>query len=188
MAKIQYLPLNLPAQHYRAIGEVTARWARLEFILQMLIWRAMDIDNKAGRVLTLKSAAPKLLDMTRKLEYRWIGDRQTVAALRVFAKDAEALYAERNALVHGIWGRFKGRPKPLTLHRMDGKTGKVLPTGDELTPNAMLATAGKIHQLNRRADALLSTVTAYRKELERKEVKAKQFDRRIQQGIRKRTR
>ena len=167
MAKIQYLPLNLPVQHYRAIGEVTARWARLEFVLQMLIWRAMGIDNKVGRVLTIRTPAPKLLELISALEHRWIGNRQTVADLRALAKDVKKLYGERNALAHGIWGRFKGRVKPLTLHRMDGKAGKVLPSGDALTPNAMKETARKIHQLNKRADALLAKVIAYRKELEK---------------------
>jgi hypothetical protein len=107
MAQIHTIPLDIPARHYGAIGQVVAQWARLEYMLQALIWRAMGLDNKQGRVLTVAMPGRALFGALRSLELRWIKDRQTANAIRTLARDAQRLKDERDAIAHGVWGQCR---------------------------------------------------------------------------------
>jgi hypothetical protein len=158
VAQLDSFPLNLPARHYAAIGQVVAQWARLEHVLRELIWRAMRLDNKQGRVLTVAMPERALFGVLRSLELRWVARHQTAVAIRELARDAQAVKPERDAIAHGVWGRPVGQRRPIRLHRMRTPGERIMPRGDPLLPADVRAIAAKIRDLNRRADALVRLV------------------------------
>jgi len=63
MAVVRDFVLNLPQQYYLAIGEFMFRVGQLEVQMQEILWRAIDVDNKQGRVLTVGTAAKTIRSM-----------------------------------------------------------------------------------------------------------------------------
>jgi len=168
MPQIHNLPLNLPVRYCSAIGEVVARWARLEIGLQILLWRAMGLDNRQGRVLTVGMPARALFGALRSLKHNWVGDAGTETTIRALVKDAEAAKNERDAIVHGVWGHTKGKPRPLRILRMKFGDQRVMPRSYPLTPADMTTPAANLKELNKRADGLIRLVVAARKRATRR--------------------
>ena len=46
--------IDLPSKYYPAIGEFLFRYAQLEYQMHEIIWRALDLENTEGRVLTIE--------------------------------------------------------------------------------------------------------------------------------------
>ena len=71
--------MNLPYQYYPAIGEFIFRCGQLENQLHAILWRAIDIDNKQGR---LKAGDPNKisLGMTKLEVMRALGKPETISA------------------------------------------------------------------------------------------------------------
>ena len=63
MAVVRDFVLNLPTDYYLAIGEFIFRSGQLEVQMQEILWRAIDLDNKQGRVLTAGTGANPIRSM-----------------------------------------------------------------------------------------------------------------------------
>ena len=71
MARLWELPIKMPPKYYPAIGEVVYRQALLEFQMQVIIWRALELDNKKGRTLTVGMGAKPLIGIIKTITLRW---------------------------------------------------------------------------------------------------------------------
>ena len=77
MAEIRDFVLNLPHRYYLAIGEFMFRAAQLEVQMQEILWRAINLDNKQERVLTVGTGANTIRAMLQtvvsdEVKGRWI--------------------------------------------------------------------------------------------------------------------
>jgi hypothetical protein len=157
MAKLYDLPLQLPPRYYAPIGEVIYRWALLEFQMQAIIWRAMELDNKQGRTLTVGMDARVLTGIFRTLNRRWAANKTEIKMIGSLAKDVFDLYDDRNNLAHGVWMYPRGgKQSDVWLSYMKPSQNRILPRAEKRMPRQIIATANKIKKLNRRAERLIN--------------------------------
>lgn len=110
MAQLNDFVMNLPHQYYPAIGEFIFRCGQLENQLHEILWRAIDINNKQGRVLTIGTDAKVVRGMLSTVTSDeskgfWIPIsektlRQTINSL---VKNSKEFTKLRNKIAHGTW-------------------------------------------------------------------------------------
>src|SRR5687767_8002568 len=86
--------INLPHQYYPALGEFVFRCAQLEYQLQEMTWRAIDIDNKQGRVLTIGAPTKALRGMLLTItsthsKERWVKNKTHVQEINSIVRQAK---------------------------------------------------------------------------------------------------
>jgi hypothetical protein len=103
--------MNLKAEYYPALGEFIFRVAQLETQLHEILWRAIGIGNKEGRVLTIGSPIKAIRGMlynvtSDQMNGRWL-DRKTQASLvqriETLLMKAKPFADLRNKIAHGSW-------------------------------------------------------------------------------------
>ena len=164
MARMNDLPLELPSKYYPAIGETLYRWALLEFQMQAIIWRAMGLDNRQGRTLTVGMKAPVLIGILRTLTLKWAVNKTEIRSIKALATDAQDLADDRNILAHGVWMYPQGGdPSDVFLHYMKKSHYRILPHAEKKSPRNIKSTATKIRKLNERAERLLARIVVRQK-------------------------
>jgi hypothetical protein len=142
--------LALPKEYYAAIGEVIFRWAQLEYQIQEIIWRAMGIDNKQGRTLTIGMDTKTLSAILRNLPKRWLTTARDKQRANSIALRLRRLGKFRNALAHGSWQFPEGGNKiDAWLHYM--KENRLMPTAKKHTVQEIQDHANKLRRLNEKA-------------------------------------
>ncbi len=156
------LPIKLPAKYYPAIGELLYRWALLEFQMQVIIWRTLNIDNKKGRTLTVGMSARALMAILRTMSLRWAGNKTDIQMLNSIAKHAGKLINVRNSVAHGTWMYPSGgRKTAIRLHFMkETPEHRLLPRTKKYTPDKIKTDVGKLARINERAEALITMIEA----------------------------
>ncbi len=71
MSRVYVNALKLPVKYYAPIGEFIFRWAQLEYQMQEIIWRSLDIDNPEGRTLTVGMGARALFACKAGADSPW---------------------------------------------------------------------------------------------------------------------
>ena len=148
--------MDLPAEYYTAIGEMMFRWAQLEHQMQEIIWRAMRIDNKQGRTLTVGMGSKVLCATLKTLTRQWLITAKDKQRANSIAKGAGKIAEFRNYLAHGSW-EFPsgGDQKNLHLIYMKETAHRILPKAVKHTPEEIRKKAGQLRQLNKRAQDLI---------------------------------
>jgi hypothetical protein len=154
MAFLSKLVVQLPTAYYRQIGEITFRWATLEFQLQEIIWLVMGLGNKEGRVMTVGMDTTPLLGIFRNLTQRWVADPTDKQEINSLAKAIKKLKPWRNAITHGIWCRTVSRPYRVDLHHLYEPHQRLLPEATHTTPAEMAAMASDLAIINHRLETL----------------------------------
>jgi hypothetical protein len=128
--------MDLPQDYYAAIGEFMFRTAQLEMQLHEILWRAISIDNKQGRVLTVGREAGadirRMLNtvISEKSAGRWLSPKTAegsrfIREIESLTKDAKDFIEFRNNLAHGAWqspvGARDSRPQLLFMKTSDEK-------------------------------------------------------------------
>src|SRR5665213_229338 len=97
----------LPAGHHELIGKNIEAWSALELTIDFLIWELLRLSPDVGRVVTSKLDARPKMEMLHSIAQLTIRDRNLIAFLAVVQKDIAELVADRNMIIHGLWGQHK---------------------------------------------------------------------------------
>jgi hypothetical protein len=94
-------PINIPDDHYAALGKVADAWADLEFQIDQLIWHLLGASQALGACVTAQiiSIHPRLSAL-RSLVDLWEISPPIVARLNTFIGEAEAMSTKRNRTIH----------------------------------------------------------------------------------------
>ena len=154
MVILSKLVVQLPAKYYARIGEITFRWATLEFQLQEIIWLVMGLDNKQGRVMTVGMDVTPLVAIFKNLTNRWIDNPTYRQEVNSIGNSIKKLKSWRNAIVHGIWCETISKPHRVDLHHLYEPHQRLMPEATHLTPSELSAIAADLGHLNARLEAL----------------------------------
>jgi hypothetical protein len=162
MAKLYEVASNLPPAYYPAIGELIFRWAQLEYQMQEIIWRALSIDNKRGRTLTVGKDARALASILRTLTLRWITHPTDKQLTNHVAKCIGSVADTRNMLAHGSWQYPQGgEPADVYLHYMkETAQQRIMPRAAKLEPPDIERHLAKLKLANRKAETLIQRLSA----------------------------
>jgi len=156
--------LHLPQEYYTAIGEVIFRSAQLEYQMQEIIWRALEIDNKQGRTLTIGMDARTLSAILGTLTQRWLTNATEKQLAHSIAKGVRGLAPFRNYLAHGSWQYPEGGdPTDVYLHYMKETKHRIMPKAVKHEPRDIKANAEKLRRLNEKAQKLIFRLDAKQK-------------------------
>lgn len=156
--------LDLPDKYYIAIGEVIYRWALLEFQMQAIIWRALDIDNKKGRTLTIGADSKALFGMLRTVNLRWAVNKTEIRMIKALVSDAQDIGDERHILAHGVWVYPQnGKQSNIHLTYMKSSSHRILPKTERLPLRRIKTVATKLRKINERAESLYQRIGARQK-------------------------
>jgi hypothetical protein len=154
MATFQPNLMDLPARYYSAIGEFLFRYSQLEYQLHEIIWFAMSLGYKRGRVLTIGTDNRVLRGIVSTITFdaRWIKDQSLRQEMNYIAGVAKKHSVFRNRLVHGAWCDG-GAPR---LHYMKEKEYRFIPRYDPKIDDRTIADyAGSLRAANLRAQKLI---------------------------------
>lgn len=156
--------LHLPPEYYAPIGEVIFRWAQLEHQMQEIIWRAVGIDNKVGRTLTVGMDARTLSTILGTLTLKWLAHPTEKQMANSIAKGARSLANFRNHLAHGSWEYPKGGdPADVRLIYMKETEQRIRPRAKKHGPPEIKDNADKLRRLNEKAQKLIFRLEARQK-------------------------
>jgi hypothetical protein len=157
--KIHSPLLSLTDEYYVHIGAALHRWATLEYILMAIIWEALKLDNKAGRVLTVGMNIPTLTGILRNLHRRWVTDVAIAKDLRSLCNKIKDHVEFRNYIAHGVWTTNPDDEKRTPwLNYMKDAENRILPGAEAVTPLMLNAFAQNVAGLVTQADDLLGRI------------------------------
>lgn len=109
MAHFDNPVMDLPLSYYSAIGEFAFRFAQLEYQLHEIVWMALDLTYKAGRVLTIGTDVRVLCGMVNTITTGalWVTNKTRIQEMNHIANNARKLSKLRNRLAHGSWQASK---------------------------------------------------------------------------------
>ena len=165
MAQFDDPVMDLPQNYYDAIGEYMFRFAQLEYQLHEIVWMAIDLNYRSGRILTIGTDVRVLCGMIQTIrlaEIKWISKART-QEMNSIAGHARKQIVFRNTLAHGSWQAPKGDPKHARLHFMKEQHYRILPRYDpSLDAAKIFQKAGLLRGLNHRAKKLISLLNSER--------------------------
>lgn len=93
---------DLPPSINRELGRIIVRCSYLEFYLQSIIWRLLQITVPMGRIATRMPRAEDRVDMIRDLAIvrKITLDENKLATLK---KNIRGIWERRDTLAHGVW-------------------------------------------------------------------------------------
>jgi hypothetical protein len=168
MAQIHVVAEGLPPEYYAPFGELIFRWAQLEYQMQEIIWRAMGLDNKQGRVLTIGKDARAIIQTLRTITLRWTNNATDKQLACSIAHGATQVIEFRNHLAHCSWQHPPGEPDNVYLHYMKEKEERLLPKAKKHDPDEIRAKADKLQKLNEKAAKLIARLEERQRALREK--------------------
>lgn len=152
----QTLTTSLRDPYYIHIGAIIHRWATLEYLLQNIIWKAMDLDREQGRVLTMGMGTQAICGVLRTLPKKWVTEKHIQDDLKELLDLVWERKEFRNYLAHGVWtaetGKKDGHP---WLNYMKSGDERITPGAEEITPELLRDLAQLVDEMNQKALALL---------------------------------
>jgi hypothetical protein len=158
--------MDLQPQYYSAIGEFLFRYAQLEYQMHEMIWFALGLDYKRGRLLTIGSGTRTLRGMIGTITStdRWVASKTTKQLMNSIASTAKKHFRLRNALAHGSWQAPNGDPKRARLHFMKEAHERLLPRfNPALDSRAIHKAAGELMSANHKARKLIASLSVERR-------------------------
>jgi hypothetical protein len=87
------------------IGRIATTWAKLEFIINEMIWDLANLDIRSGACITAQITSPvSRMRALIALVHEHGGDKKLVSDLNKFSGRIDALARRRNRIVHDPWG------------------------------------------------------------------------------------
>ncbi len=94
----------VPRELLSSIGDVTVSFALLENAVQALAGSLIYEHQRVGQIVTTELSFRNLRALTISLYLERHGNDADLGDLRSLMRDASRLEAERNRIVHSIWG------------------------------------------------------------------------------------
>ena len=92
--------------HEKLVGRLVIEWARLEAVLNDLIWIFLDLSFEDGRAVTGRADASTKIALLRVIAPRHLVSADQLEALLIGLDTIESLREDRNFIMHGSWGRL----------------------------------------------------------------------------------
>lgn len=171
MAQDRDFVMNLPHTYYPALGEFIFRCGQLENQMHEILWRALSIDNKQGRTLTIGADIKAIRGMlttaaSDEAKNRWIPSserniRQEINSLVLKSKEHIEL---RNRIAHGAWqSPVGGAPSDIQLLFTKERGEKILAKYDPTLDDAHIhKQCTELKKLNLKAKKLLLSLHSLR--------------------------
>ena len=136
--------------HCALIGELIATCTTVENYLEMLIWAFLKIDEKDGRIITLKMDAVNKIRMIRLFAELHISDEGQLKTIKALMAKIDALRLDRNFIVHGTWGTLLPDKVPIaaSLRRISDFDQVVSETFPEVRSTLIADTASAQAELD----------------------------------------
>jgi hypothetical protein len=150
--------------HERFVGRVVTEWAKLEALLNDLIWTMTGLKIEDGRLLTERQDASRLIAILRGLSERYLIDEGTPSPRSRFldALDIiDQLREDRNLIIHGAWGEVDGIPILLSLRAKPDAPANI--AGETYPPSRMVKIAVDIGRCIKIMNAFLGIFESSRK-------------------------
>ena len=159
MAQNNEVDLDLPHPYYAAIGEYIFLCSQLEYQISKIIWRAMDLDNKQGRTLTIGMKVNVLRGILTTITNtdRWVKNKTHLQEINVIRNQCREFSKLRIHLAYGVWGYLTGGDKSnVALSYMKESNEKMLVKRDtSITDAEFHRRIGKVRAINLRAQRLI---------------------------------
>lgn len=99
-----YAPLPDAHPFYAIVGRVASEWARLEHILDMIIWELADLDPKRGACITAQfmGPAPRYNTIATLARYKGLNPALAKRIARLKQKTFD-VSEQRNRYIHDPW-------------------------------------------------------------------------------------
>lgn len=167
--------MHLPNEYYAPLGEFMFRCSQLEMQMHEILWRAIDIDNKQGRVLTIGAGAQTIRGMlstvtSDALQGRWLS-RNKEKIERTIIQEVDSLigksreYTElRNRLAHGSWqAPIDGEYENVRLLFMKQQDEKYYARSDpKINAQFLHDQCREVRSLNIKAQLLILRISEFR--------------------------
>jgi len=165
MSQIDTVVTALPHEYCQPIGEFLFRFAQLEYQLQEVIWAALDLGPKEGRILTIGADGKALRQMAKTITGvdLWVKTKQHKQEINMVAEALRKHSEMRNAIAHGSWQSPDGRSSGARLHFMKRSENRIVPKyKPSLDDRLIQKWASQLKSANERARKLISNLNAVR--------------------------
>ena len=99
--------------HEKLVGRVAIEWARLEHMLNEILWSCLQLSFEDGRTLTGRADTTTRIALLRTIAPRHLTNEDKLEALLVALDTIDAVRDDRNFIVHGSWGRIWPEGTPI---------------------------------------------------------------------------
>jgi hypothetical protein len=113
--------LHLSDSQLALIGDITARWSVVEWMLIRIMEALLLTGPKEARILATGMGAVEKIKVVRLLAYQRLHDVKARAALLAALENVDAARVGRNDIAHGIWTVDKEQGQ---LHLMKYRGGR----------------------------------------------------------------
>jgi hypothetical protein len=105
----------VPAEHLKQIGDITVSFSYLEMALQSLAGSLINEHQKICQIITAELSIKQIRALVIGLYIERFGRDDNLVYLRTLMNKVTKVTAERNQIVHSVWGAGGG---PGTITRM----------------------------------------------------------------------
>jgi len=103
MERMAIVNFNMPDEHLRAIGRVTAHFALLENALAHLAWELLAVPRELGESVTCELSFRGLVSLISSLYRQRATDPRRIEAVDELLTRASQVEEKRNTIVHSLW-------------------------------------------------------------------------------------
>lgn len=166
--------MDLPHEYYPCLGEFMFRCSQLEMQMHEILWRAMNIGNKEGRVLTIGAGAQTIRGMlstvtSDETQGMWLSrkrdkiERRLIQEIDSLVSRSRDFTELRNRIAHGSWQSPLGDHSDVQLLFMKEQSEKYLARIDRNIDKAYLYKQCRaIKALNVKAQLLILDISEFR--------------------------
>ena len=141
-------PDKLTKAHYTAIGEITYKWALVEFLIHDLAAYFLRLDKKQGRIVLFKSnLREKCTVLKTAANRRYVKNNDISKKMIDISKRTINLSSDRNNIVHGVWGYETNKPKHLMLLLVPSSADRILPKSMRISSTDLQSYINDVNKL-----------------------------------------
>ena len=118
MSTDQYPTRQIDPQILECLGEFVVVWSLLENVVADLFVATISSDIGNLLVVTKNVSASTISGWVRTMIGVRVTPQETADELRELLNEYDVLRAERNALIHGLWGTNKSGPGTVMVQTM----------------------------------------------------------------------
>lgn len=174
MATVCDFVMHLPQDYYPCLGEFMFRCSQLESQMHEVLWRAVNIGNREGRILTIGTANKALRGMLQSvtsdqmrghcLSKATARERKLIQEINSLVSKSREFTELRNRMAHGSWqSPIKGRYEDVQLLFMREQNEKYLARFDRSINDSFLQKKCRdLKALNIKAQLLILDISEFR--------------------------
>ena len=142
---------------YYEIGRIASVWSMLEFNIDQLIWKLLDVEQTLGACITtqIMGIAPRIRSLKALLEV-FRAPKHFIKKINKFSDKIIPMQEERNRLIHDPW--FINNERPVQIRKAIIK--------NEIVYKTLVIDVEKIKEIYNKTLALLKEFNGYINEIQ----------------------